>query len=209
MIDKILILANVADKAVVDKFSDVDTMASNGADEFMFRGKAYIRPKGGKGFIDKALLLKVPSKIVRLFSGHMKDADVGAVFLYILDDIEGGSFTEPARKTVNVLIASANLVVALCCMGKSGHAYIEAAFFDAVGIHHVLEAVHFLEDDLTVEEDALTVDSEFCPVAGSAEEGKPHFLFQLADDVAQLGLGNIGGFIWRRQQNSVNYLYPW
>ena len=88
----------------------------------------------------------------------------------------GGSFTEPARKTVNVLIASANLVVALCCMGKSGHAYIEAAFFDAVGIHHVLEAVHFLEDDLTVEEDALTVDSEFCPVAGSAEEGKPHFL---------------------------------
>lgn len=118
MIDKILILANVADKAVVDKFSDVDTMASNGADEFMFRGKAYIRPKGGKGFIDKALLLKVPSKIVRLFSGHMKDADVGAVFLYILDDIEGGSFTEPARKTVNVLIASANLVVALCCMGN-------------------------------------------------------------------------------------------
>ena len=66
-------------------------------------------------------------------------------------------------------------------------------------------------------QDPLAVQGQPGTLAGTTEQGEAHFFFQLFDDVAELGLGDVHGpgspGKWTRtgpqRQNSEDCWYPW
>ena len=124
----------------------------------------------------------------------MDDAHVGIAAFHLGNHVQGSRFTQVIGKTVHVLVPAADFIEALGSVGKTGHAYIQAAGILLPAAGQVLQLVQFLQDDPAVGQDPLTVHGQTGSLAGAAEQGHAHFSFQLFDDVAELGLGNVHGF---------------
>ena len=124
----------------------------------------------------------------------MDDPHIGIAVLHLGNHIQGGGFAQVVGKAFRILVAPADFVETFGGMGKTGHAYVQAAAVLLPGGGKVPELVHFPEDHLGMGQDPLAVQGQPGTLAGTAEQGEAHFFFQLFDDVAELGLGYVHGF---------------
>lgn len=78
-------------------------------------------------------------------------------------------------------------------MGKASHTDTKTPHFHLLGTDHLLQSVQLLQNHTTVSQDFLSVSCKRSALTGTTKKRQPHFLFQLLDDMTELGLGNKHG----------------
>ena len=193
VVEEVLVLADVAHKAVVQKIADIQFADLFIPEQFMFRGEKDIGLKAGYALKAKPLVLKIAEHALALGDGEMQDTDFGVAAGHIVHHIHGIGLAEAQEEALPVLMPTGDIVKADRSVRETCHRDHKATALAVGLIDEAVQTVHLFQNNLAVGEETFAVSGEAHALIGALKQIKADFLFYALDDVRKLRLGNIHG----------------
>ena len=193
VVKEVLILANVANKAVVQKIADIQFRDLLIPEQFMFRGEENIGLKAGYALKAEPLVFKIAEHALALGDGEMQDTDFGVAAGHIVHYVHGIGLAETQEKALSVLMPTGDIVKADRGVREARHRDHKPTALAVGLIDKAVQTVHLLENNLAVGEETFTVARQAHALIGALKQIKSDFLFYALYDVRKLRLRNIHG----------------
>ena len=188
MIEEILVLPDVADEPVFPELAQIQCLDKAAAEYLVVRGEADIGAEFRHRNIPEFLGLQIPHQGGRVPGGVVDDADLGITAVDVIDHVHGAVFPETEKQVLLFFMPGADVVEADGCVGETGHGNSQTASLMMHLADEAVEAVHLVQDDLTVAHEGFPVPGQAGTGAGPLEQFEAHIFLNALDDMTKLGL---------------------
>lgn len=194
VVEKVLVLTDIAHKAVGEKLVDVQLGNSFSAQQLVIRGKEDVGSEFCYGGEAQTAVFKIPLHGIGLVYGKMNDTDFGIAVCHIVDHVACARLPEAQKQIFLILMARADIIEAHGCVGEACHGDDQTTALPVRLADEMIQTFHLVQDHLAMGQKTLAVFREAGALIGAPEQVEAYLLLDALDDVAELRLRDIHGF---------------